>query len=42
MEKIETNIIHSFQLAKADIIKLQDHYMELKRAQVRILEKLTR
>ncbi len=42
MENIEANIINSFQLAKSDIIKLQDNYMELKRAQARILEKLVK
>lgn len=42
MEKIEANIIHSFQLAKTDMIKLQDNYMELKRSQARILEKLAK
>ena len=42
MENIEANIAHSFQLAKADIIKLQNNYMELKRAQLRIAEKLAR
>jgi len=42
MEKIESNIIHSFQLAKNDIIRLQDNYMEMKRTQARILEKLAK
>jgi len=40
MEKVEVNIIHSFKLAKADIIRLQGDYMELKKNQLRILEKL--
>lgn len=42
MERIESNVIHSFQLAKSDIIRLQDNYMELKRTQARILEKLAK
>lgn len=42
MEKVESNIINSFRLAKTDIIKLQDNYMNLKRTQVRILEKLSK
>ncbi len=42
MEKVRSNIINSFRLAKADIIRLQGDYMELKMNQARILEKLAR
>ena len=42
MEKVEANIIHSFKLAKADILRLQGDYMELRMNQARILEKLAR
>ncbi len=42
MENIESNIINSFRLAKSDIIRLQDNYLDLKRAQARILEKLAK
>ena len=42
MEKVESNIVNSFRLAKADIIRLQGDYMELRMNQARILEKLAR
>jgi len=42
MENMESNVIHSFKLAKADIIRLQGDYMELRMNQARILEKLAR
>ncbi len=45
MEKItavEENISHSFQRVKADIIRLQDEFMQLRETQIRLLRKLAR
>lgn len=40
MNLIEDNVIVSFNRVKADIIRLQDEFMQLRETQIRILEKL--
>jgi len=38
MKQIEENVIHSFRLAKSDIIKLQNEFVELSQTQERLME----
>ncbi len=43
MEKIDTlegNISHSFKRVKADIIRLQDEFMQLRETQIRLLRRI--
>ncbi len=40
MKNIEKNILNSFKLAKSDIIKIQDKYLDLKKIQANILDRL--
>jgi phage-related protein len=40
MEQIEENVMHSFKLAKRDIIRLQQDYTELSQTQERLMEML--
>lgn len=45
MEKadaIEGNVIHSFNRVKADIIRLQDEFMQLRETQIILLNRLSR
>ena len=42
VEVVEENVAHSFIRVKADIIRLQDEFMQLREAQIRILNRLTR
>ncbi len=42
MEKIEENVAHSFMKVKADIIRLQDEFMQLRETQIRISNKLAK
>ena len=42
MEDMEKNVFNSFRLAKNDIIKLQDKYLDLKKKQAAILERLSK
>jgi len=42
VEVIEENVVHSFNRVKADIIRLQDEFMQLRETQVRLLTKLAR
>jgi len=42
MEKIEENVAHSFMKVKADIIRLQDEFMQLRETQIRISNRLTK
>lgn len=42
MEQVETKIMNSFRLAKTDIIKLQERFMELKTSHARIIERIAR
>ena len=42
MENMEKNILNSFRLAKNDIIKLQDKYLDVKKTQANILERLSK
>lgn len=40
MKQIEENVVHSFRLAKSDIIQLQNDFLKLSQAQERIVEML--
>ena len=41
MNQIEENIVHSFRMAKSDIIQLQNHFLSLSRAQTQMFEMLS-
>lgn len=41
-EHLETKIMNSFRLAKSDIIKLQERFMEIRNSQARVIERLER
>ncbi len=40
MNQLEENVVHSFRLAKSDIIKLQSEVIKLSQAQERVVEML--
>jgi len=42
MEKIESNVAHSFMKVKADIVRLQDEFMQLRENQIRLSNKLAK
>ena len=42
MAQIEENIAHSFQRVKADIIRLQDEFMQLRETQIRMITRLAK
>ncbi len=42
VEAVEGNVIHSFNRVKADIIRLQDEFMQLRETQVRLLSRLAK
>ena len=42
MEKIEANVAHSFMKVKADIVRLQDEFMQLRENQIRLSNKLAK
>ena len=42
MEDMEKNVINSFRLAKSDIIKIQDKYLDLKKIQAIILDRVSK
>ncbi len=42
MEQIEENVAHSFMKVKADIIRLQDEFMQLRETQIRISNRLAK
>ena len=42
MVNVEENVAHSFMRVKADIIRLQDEFMQVRELQIKILNRLAK